>query len=777
MKDFWDIFKRNFFSPIVIAILTLAIILLILNDPRDAWFISVVIIINTFLAIVQETRAKIALKKLELMNAPVAHLIGGDGSATDVPIDKLVVGDMVQLRLGDEVPADGVIVNDGNIEVDESILTGESVPVEKAQDSIVYAASAVVSGSATMRVTKVGADTKVGSMSAVLKRYVPQLTPIQQAIAHAITWLTWGALALAMIIIIVYSLSGISAVQIFKTIVSSAVTLVPEGLLLASSLLLAFGAIRLAQAKVLPQKLSAIEAMALLDVLCVDKTGTLTSDKISFEKFIRFDDSIDCATELVGVVSKETDSGSSTNKAIMLGMPAPKSYKVLETLAFSSERKLSGVKTIFNKKTYSILAGAPEYIEKLASISNEDLKQVQALSSVGKRVLLAATFENTGVSLKDLKDRSGKVLGAIVLSNELRTGLKRTVSFLQGNGVSLRVISGDNPDTVRYIAGEAGINNHDHVMSGAQLQKVSDKDWDSVVEGTTVFARVLPEQKERIIETFERLGNYTGMVGDGVNDALAIKKSNLGVAMYSGAAVTRRVSDIVLLNNSFNALPIGMKLGNRIIQAIELIASLFFHKIIFGVVLLLATLSFGLVYPFLPRHITFLNILLVTAPTIMWTLFPPLPKHRLSPKYFWKDTLLAVAPIAALSGLVITIVYKSLLFLHPNDIDGVLTTTVIVTAFFGVYMVFLAPIMYDVINTKKARFARLLYTVAIIIVVGSSFGFGFTRDFFDFTTPAWQQAWPLMINIITVALLQFALAHHAGQRIKRRERLANSRTS
>jgi cation-transporting ATPase E len=769
MKDFLVIIRRNFLSPIVIAILVLASILLLLDEKRDAWFISFVIIVNTLLAVVQEIRAQRALKKLELMSAPCARRIRADGAIEEVMFDVLAVGDTIQLQLGDEVPADGEIVTAAGLEVDESILTGESAPIDKAQQSIVYAASAVVAGNATVRVTAVGPDTKVGAMTATLKRYVPHLTPLQQAIGHAITWLTYGALVLAALIFGVYYVSGENAVKIFKTITSAAVTVVPEGLLLASSLLLAFGSIKLAQAKVLPQKLAAIEAMALLNILCVDKTGTLTSDKITFDTLEVFGVSTAPLAELIGIAAKETSSGNTTGDAIITGLLVKYQYKILQTLAFSSARKMSGVKVTYKKQDYSIVLGAPEFLAKLAPLSLAQKHRIKVLSSEGKRVLLAATFKDTAVDLKHLSERSGVAVALVVLSNELRNGVERTITYLQNNGVSLRVISGDNPDTVRYIAEKAGIVKSHKVLTGVELEKVTKKNWDTVVADTTIFARVLPEQKERLIATFKRLGYFTGMVGDGVNDALAIKKADLGIAMYAGAAATRRVADIVLLNNSFNSLPLGMRLGNRIMQAIEIIATLFFHKIIYGVVLLLATLALGIVYPFEPRHITFMNIFLVTLPTLMWTLFAPRPRHRLSPRFFWRDTLLAVAPIAALSGIVVTITYTVLRLIHPSNLVGVSTTTVIVATFFGIYLVFLVPRMFDVRNNREARLARALYIVAVIFVLIPSFGLSFVRDFFDFTMPAWQNTWPLLLLIAGTAVVQWMIARSAGIRLKKRE--------
>lgn len=371
--------------------------------------------------------------------------------------------------------------------------------------------------------------------------------------------------------------------------------------------------------------------------------------------------------------------------------------------------------------------------------------------------------------LKKNDENTGTAIGIIVLTNELREGVEKTVSYLQKNHVSIRVISGDNPNTVSYIAKKAGIINHHKVLTGAQLSKICDENWDLVVSETTIFARVLPEQKERLIETFKRLGHFTGMVGDGVNDALAIKKSDLGVAMFAGAVATRRVADIVLLNNSFNSLPIGMKLGNRVMQAIELIATLFFHKLTYWAVLLLLTMLLGIIYPFSPRHITFMNIFLVTLPTVMWTIFTPIPRHRISPKYFWRDTLLAVLPIAILSGLVVAFSYYILKLNHPKDLMGVSTTTVIIATIFGIYLVFLVSRMFDIKKDLKSHLAYVFYVLATITVIIPTLGFSFIREFFDFTTPAWKNAVPLLIVLIIIALIQLRIADMAGNRIKKRD--------
>lgn len=799
MQDYLDIIKRNLLSPIVLAIFLLAGALIYVREYRDAWFISVVIVVNSLIGIVQEIRAKRVLHRLELMSAPRARVLR-DGQAVEVPYDSLVVDDEIILRAGDELPADAEVTVSKGLELNESMLTGESAAVEKAVGDTVLAATTVLAGEGTARVAAVGDQTKAGAISQVLKRYKPELTPLQVAIWRAITFLTYGAIVLAALIFIVYYFSGDDVVIILKTITSAAVTVVPEGLLLASSLLLAFGSLRLAQAKVLPQKLAAIEAMALLNLLAVDKTGTLTSDEVTLERVVAFDEMISAnsitdtseksaaqatagspehrfsemklseaasdVAELAALIAHETSGGNITGQAILAEITPPKHAEIIEVMAFSSARKMAGVRAKVDGTVRTLMMGAPEFVAKLALVDVMLQRQLDEWADSGLRVLMLAEFDDETTRLKDLPDGSGRAIGAVILRNSLRDGVIDTVKFLQEQGVVIRVISGDNPRTVQYIARQAGINNPDKAILGSALAGLSDKAFDKAADEHTIFARVLPEQKERLIAHFKQSGKFTGMVGDGVNDALALKKSDLGVAMYAGAPASRRVADIILLNNSFTSLPIGMKLGNRIMQAIEVIATLFFHKIIYGVVLLLSTMLVGLNYPYAPRHITFLNIFLVTMPTIMWTLFPPRPRHRVNPAHFWRDTLQAVAPIALLTGLTVAFTYWSGVTLHPNQAAEAATMTVLTATFFGIYLVFLVGPMLGVVLDKRAHLARMLYMTGVLFVTLVSFGIEPFRQFFDFTVPNIILLWPGIAVVVVVALVQWWLARRIGRKLK-----------
>lgn len=763
MRDYLDIIRRNLMSPIVIAIFLLALALLYAGERRDAWFISVVIAVNTIIGIVQEVRAKYALKQLELMSAPRARLVRGDEVA-EVMYDALQVGDEILLEAGDELPADGVVLSARGLEVNESMLTGESASIDKKKHDEVYAATTVIAGSARVRVTAVGDATKAGAISATLKQYTPRLTPLQQAIQNAITFLTYCAIVLSLLVFARYRIAGFESVRILKTIITSAITIVPEGLLLASSLLLAFGSLKLAQAKVLPQKLSAIEAMALLNILCTDKTGTLTSDEITLERVEPFGSGNEPVKQLAAMVAHETSGGNATGQAIITALDLPYEYTVDDILAFSSARKFAGVRARVDGRVRTLIMGAPEYVARMAPLSTTEQQQIEKWTDDGLRVLLLAEFDDNNTPLKSLKPGSGRPLAVVLLRNLLRDGVIDTVAFLQRQGVNIRVISGDNPRTVQYVARAAGINNPDTAITGAELAELDEPAFATAADQHTIFARVLPEQKEHLIAHFSQQNHqFTGMVGDGVNDALALKKADLGVAMYAGAPASRRVADIILLNNSFNSLPLGMHLGNQIMQAIEVIATLFFHKIIYGLVLLAVTLVLGVIHPYAPRHITFLNIFLVTMPTIMWTLFPPRSHHRINPHNFWRDTLGAVTPIALVSGAAVSITYLMLRAMQPHDQDTVSTMTVLVATFFGVYLVFLVGPMLGVVLDRRAKTARMLYIAAALLVASTSFAVPLLRRFFDFTIPTLAMIGPVAGVVVIAALLQWHLARRAGK--------------
>ena len=769
MKHIQTIIFRNFISPISIAIFILAGGLLLVGEVRDAWFISFVILVNSFIGTIQEVRAYLTLRKIELMSAPRA-MVFRDGKLEEILFTELQQGDEIFLKTGDEIPADAKITKSNSFEVNESILTGESDAISKNVGDKILSSSIVVSGEAEAEVLAVGENTEAGQMAAKLKNYKPKLTPIQQKISKLISRLSWFALALAIVICLVYFfIFKEDPTTILKTITSAAVVVVPEGLLLASSLFFAYGSLKLLQAKVLPQKISAIEDMALLEVLATDKTGTLTSPEIEFNscEVISKDFSKEEIAQILNTLNSESAEKNATAQAILNELKDNANLKITDYMAFSSSRKLSGMTFIDNNKEESIVFGAPEFILKNLSEDSKSesiSKEINNLASQGLRVLLLAKFKKSGKISKLLESEKLEPIAIITLKNPLRPNVQETVSFLQNRGVSIRVISGDNPRTVSFIALEAGIKNAEKYITGAELANLSKKDFEKAVLENTIFARVLPEQKEKIIGVFQKNNLYTGMIGDGINDALAIKKSDLGISMFDGAPATRRVADLVLMDNSFTSLPSGVKIGNRIMLSIEMIAILFFHKIILGVTILFTTMIAGVNYPFLPRHITYMNFILVTMPTVLTTLFPPIPKAKINPKNFWRDTLYSIMPVAILSGLAISFIYVSLYIKVGGDfasrpiMHGILATVEIATAWFGVFATILSEIFLGSKPSKNNKIRRTIYIIGTLIFTGVIFSAPILREFFEFNLPNISQFWFVCAVIILISVVQLFIA-------------------
>ncbi len=751
MQEYLKIAQKHLTTPITLAIFLVAAALLVLGERQDAFFVSVVVLVNISIGIIQEIRARIELRKLEVLSNPKIKLLAGN-QIQEIEPEQLKVGDLIRIEAGDEVPVDGQILKSQQVEINESILTGEAVPVKKKIGEVVMATSIVVSGLADVKVQAIGQQTRAGKMEAKLKDYNPETTPIQAFITKAVRWLTMLAFALAVIILVVNGFQARPLVESVKTIASAAITIVPEGLLLASTLLMAYGSVRLVQAKVLPQRLSAIESMALLDVLCVDKTGTLTSPEIIFDK-LHFFSKLSSTDEkllrqLLWILSEESVTATSTSQAITKALPRVHSYKIIETLPFSSDRKLSGIKVRRLFKTYSIIMGAPEFVAKIAPIDEASQQLIDQLAADGLRTLLVA-YTPADLPL-DSPKLVGQPMGVISLRNDLRDGVTEAIEFMQTNGIKVKVISGDHPQTVSFIAKKAGIDDYEQLTTGAELDKIAaDKtqNWDKFVLQHTIFARILPEQKEQIVAAFRRAGLHTGMVGDGINDALALKRSNLGISMKTSAPATRKTADIVLMNDAFTSLPAGMKLGYQIIQAIELVACLFFHKIIFSLTLSFLSILVMSRYPFGPRHVTFMNIFLVTLPTVLFTVFQPTPRHRIDPERFWQDTFKTMLPLGVSSGLAIFLSYQFMILFSPETSTGESTIAVLVATFFGMFMVFLTNLMFDTKATEYTKLASVTYIFASSLIMITSFSFKVTRLFFDFYRP---EGFGLLLTLVTV---------------------------
>lgn len=635
-----DIVRANVFTLFNGIILTAMVMVLIAGSWKDAVF-GFVIIINTGIGIVTELRAKHTLDKLSILVAS-DYLVRRDGNDVEVSHNDIVLGDLIWLRSGEQVPADATIVQTWGLELDESMITGESRTVRKKEGDTVYSGSTAVSGMALVHVTAVGAHSYAATLTAQAKVYKKNVSDLNKGINTILKFMTFLVVPLCILLILTQmkTVGGWSAAiasgawrQAVVSSVAGVVGMVPEGLVLLTSLNFALAAIRLARKNTLVQDLDSVETLARVDCLNLDKTGTITDGGIVYDDFIALPA---CASKrqamqaLYDLANEESPNG--TGRAVLagLGKQGFTGSAQLERVPFSSARKWSAV--AFHDEPEAgqggvWYMGAPEVL--LAGFANQYpdvLKQVNDYANNGMRVLLIAhaAGEVPADFETDPKLEVGAQPVAIVLCSEhIRDDAEPTLAWFREQGVRCRVISGDNPVTVGAIAGKVKLTGDRKpvAMDARELPQDVDE-LARVLENVDVLGRVLPEQKKAIVQALHTQKHVVAMTGDGVNDALAIKEADLGIAMGNAAPATKAVAEVVLVDSKFSHLPDVVARGRQIMANMERVASLFLTKTVYS-----ALISFGVVlsmipFPYLPRHISYIGALTIGAPAFLLALAP-----------------------------------------------------------------------------------------------------------------------------------------------------------
>lgn len=635
-----DIVRANVFTLFNGIILTAMVMVLIAGSWKDAVF-GFVIIINTGIGIVTELRAKHTLDKLSILVAS-DYLVRRDGNDVEVPHNGIVLGDFMWLRSGEQVPADATIVQTWGLELDESMITGESRTVRKKEGDTVYSGSTAVSGMALVHVTAVGAHSYAATLTAQAKVYKKNVSDLNKGINTILKFMTFLVVPLCILLILTQmkTVGGWSAAiasgawrQAVVSSVAGVVGMVPEGLVLLTSLNFALAAIRLARKNTLVQDLDSVETLARVDCLNLDKTGTITDGGIVYDDFIALPA---CASKrqamqaLYDLANEESLNG--TGRAVLagLGKQGFTGSAQLERVPFSSARKWSAV--AFHDEPEAgqggvWYMGAPEVL--LAGFANQYpdvLKQVNDYANNGMRVLLIAhaAGEVPADFETDPKLEVGAQPVAIVLCSEhIRDDAEPTLAWFREQGVRCRVISGDNPVTVGAIAGKVKLTGDRKpvAMDARELPQDVDE-LARVLENVDVLGRVLPEQKKAIVQALHTQKHVVAMTGDGVNDALAIKEADLGIAMGNAAPATKAVAEVVLVDSKFSHLPDVVARGRQVMANMERVASLFLTKTVYS-----ALISFGVVlsmipFPYLPRHISYIGALTIGAPAFLLALAP-----------------------------------------------------------------------------------------------------------------------------------------------------------
>ncbi len=637
-----EIMRANVFTRFNALLTVLALFTIATGRFQDVAFFGVVVT-NVLIGVVQETRAKRTLDRLAVLQAPTARVVR-DGSSAEVAVNEVVLDDLVELRAGDQVPADGALVETGGLEVDESMLTGESEPVAKERGDGLLSGAIVVAGRGRFTADAVGEDAYARRIARDARRFTKTSSELQDAIDKLVKYATWVIVGTTPLLL----WSQFRTTDGWRDAVSGSVAalvgMVPEGLVLLTSISFLLAAVTLARRQVLVQELPAVEGLARVDVVCLDKTGTLTEGDITFDAVHPLGDHDAAEAEAaLGAVAADPE-GNATARAIAEALPAPEGWDRDGGVPFSSARKWSA--TSFAEHGSWVL-GAPDV---MLAADDEARAQVEELAGTGRRVVLLA---RSSAALEGDSLPSGlEPVALATLKERIRPDAAATLRYFTEQGVTIKVLSGDNPQTVGHIAAEVGLDVGEPV--DARTLPDDPEGLAAPIASGTVFGRVSPQQKRSFVRALQAGGHTVAMTGDGVNDALALKDADIGVAMGSGAPATRAVAQLVLLDSQFSHLPSVLGEGRRVIANIERVANLFVAKNVYAFLLVLATAAASFPIPFLPRHLTLISSLTIGIPAFFLALGPSSERHR--PGFLGRVLRLAV-PSGVAIGVAIFAAY------------------------------------------------------------------------------------------------------------------------
>ncbi|GAA3302076.1 HAD-IC family P-type ATPase [Streptomyces cinereospinus] len=619
-----DIVRANVFTRFNAIIGVLWVIMLAVAPIQDSLF-GFVILANTGIGILQEWRAKKTLDSLALIGE-VRPTVRRDGVAAEVGTGQIVLDDLIEIGPGDKVVVDGVCAEADGLEIDESLLTGEADPVVKRPGDQVMSGSFVVAGAGAFQATKVGREAYAAQLAEEASRFTLVHSELRSGISTILKYVTWMMIPTAVGLII--SQLVVQRTDFRDSVartVGGIVPMVPEGLVLLTSVAFAIGVIRLGRKQCLVQELPAIEGLARVDTVCLDKTGTLTEGGMDVTELRTLDGHDEAyVRQVLGALGESDPRPNSSLRAIIDACPDSDDWRCVEALPFSSARKYSGASfSEGNGESSTWLLGAPDV---LLREDDPALADTGRLNERGLRVLLLARAAGDLDSPEITRD--AKPAALVVLEQRLRPDAADTLRYFADQGVAAKVISGDNAVSVGAVAGKLGLAGT--TVDARRLPADRDGMARALDEGT-VFGRVTPQQKRDMVGALQSHGHTVAMTGDGVNDVLALKDADIGVAMGSGSEATRAVAQIVLLNNSFATLPSVVAEGRRVIGNITRVATLFLVKTVYSVLLAILVVCSQVEYPFLPRHLTLLSTLTIGVPAFFLALAPN--KERARPNF------------------------------------------------------------------------------------------------------------------------------------------------
>ena len=694
-----DILRRNVLTLFNLLNLCLAGLLLWVGSHRDMLFLGVVLS-NTLIGTIQELRAKRTHDRLQLLSEGRVRVMR-DGVECRLSPQELVLDDVVLLSRGDQIPADATVLS-GAGEADESLLTGESAPVSKAAGDTLYSGSFLVSGSVAARLTAVGADSYAGQLQLSARRVKRAQSELMRDMRRIIRWVSVLIVPIgAAMFSRQYASVDLGLRDAVTGTVASMLGMIPEGLILLTSVSLAAGVVALGRRNALVNELFGIETLARTDVVCMDKTGTLTSGEMVLDRTLALNGvpPEEIAAYMAALLRASADE-TPTVRALAEAFPASNAPEIAQAVPFSSARKWSAAQA---EGLGSVVLGAPERLLK-----GEALKQAQALAAQGLRALalLCAPAPLCGEALPE-----GLVPAALLcLRDALRPNVQKTVRYFGEQGVTLKVISGDSPLTVSHAAAAAGVPGADRMVDLSTIE--GEKDYTALSRHYTIFGRVSPQDKQGLIEALRKDGHGVAMVGDGVNDIPALKAADCSIAMAGGSDAACRVAQITLLDADFDVMPRIVLEGRRVINNITRAASLFLVKNIFSLLLSVLLLIFPFAYPFAPIQLTLVSSLTIGIPSFVLALQPS--RDRVSGSFLRNVIMRALPGGVCTAALIIPLMAFSDGLGFSQDVISTLST--LIAGYSGLVVLFLTCLPLNALRGGLVAAMAVLFAGAVLLL-------------------------------------------------------------
>ena len=754
----WDVVRSNALTFFNVVLLFMIAALFVVGEFRDGLFVGVVVFANVVVSTYQELRAVRTLRQLVALTAPRALVVRG-GEEREILAQEVVRGDLLHLRQGEQVVADGPITGRAG-EVDESLLTGEADSVRKAPGDELLSGSFCVAGDLYYTAERVGSEAYALKLTADARQLVRRMTPLQIHLKRLLRVLAGATIVLTLALVISYSpkadeFTRQAFTESLKAAVATVTTIIPVGLLLGMTVAFAVGAVRVSRSGAIVQDIQAVEALNYVDVVCLDKTGTLTANRLTVQG-VTWAPGISGVEGWLGAFATATTDESKTASALADRFAGGRNAALPdEQVPFSSARRWSAARLAAGAERRTFVLGAPEAL--IAPGAGEEL--LAAYREASDRGLRGVVFaEVASLPDPDAPLEGVRPLALITIGDVLRPEVKEAFKLMGELGIEPKIISGDNPQTVAALLRQLGIETRGGAIAGSDLDELSEEAFAEAVEEYSVFGRIAPQQKSSIVASLREQGRFVAMVGDGANDVHALRAADIAVAMESGTSTARGVAGIVLVRDSFSALIRGAREATFVLGNAARLSKLFIAKSVYAYLLIFSTNLLGLDFPFLPRHGSLTAMLALGIPAIFIAISIPPPKAG---KDYLNNVLRFALPAGVSLAIVAMVVQFAVEWLFGQGVEESRTLVSLVIGFTSI------GFMIEVLGFEGASFRSLTRPV-MTLVLGGLLGFvlvltvyiPWLRDFFDFSTINAGE-W-VVVGVGTAAALagQYYVSHH-----------------